>query len=308
MLPVVNAVPVKLMAVLTELLPDIKPVFASSSPSVGQLQIVMRQRHPLGVEIGSSLDYGPVLWIQLLTLVTLFQCGGGLMQAVSDIVRRDQTLSVSYQDGSTFTFRLGVWDDAFFKYLMHQFAYLFIAQVPPATLCDMLGSYQLVLTEYQRKMTHTEDRMMTLIDSLSDGVDDTVLQNINDVFSLIAVLPASELSVFFMTLQQYLPDDLEAQLMNGQTIDVCYLFEQPSTDNQFLSQKLQVLFGLCQSGDSLIVQKVLHTSGRSILKRLIQPTQVRNQVCQSIDNVVQQVVQPQRLACDTFVRFINYLQ
>ena len=96
--------------------------------------------------------------------------------------------------------------------------------------------------------------------------------------------------------------------MNGQTIDVCYLFEQPSTDNQFLSQKLQVLFGLCQSGDSLIVQKVLHTSGRSILKRLIQPTQVRNQVCQSIDNVVQQVVQPQRLACDTFIRFINYLQ
>ena len=296
---VLTSVPARLFESIALVMQTVSPLFDPGSSAFLAFKASMDD------EIAAIASYSPdrITWIQLLCLSALLGTNGAMMPPFLQVNRSEKGLRLQFSDYQWEDIAFGQWSESF----LDRFLPLIFTNKPRvSTLRALLDKF---LPVFELLMLQTQqicDQQTKTVEAVSAGTwAATESATLEHIFLVISALPREKMEQFFMALQQYLPDDLEAQRHSGATVGVCSFFEQPGIDFDELTEKLRMYMGLYNSRKHPIVQHITASKTSDILMEYLQHPDVKSETLRHLQETIDELIDSRLLLFRGFSRCIE---
>ncbi|MBG91400.1 MAG: hypothetical protein CL521_06265 [Actinobacteria bacterium] len=232
--------------------------------------------------------------VQTLMLAALSMYGGVRIPAIKQLRYNDDQnhIRLTWDTGITEQITFGKLDDSFLGFSSHFQSILGAKHVKHKQLPHTLirGIYQYIFS-YINILESLSDRLKLLIKTPSELTQLLQDQQNHDLFFiLLSSMPSEQINAMLLHIQQYFPEDLLVQTPSGNKMPVCSLFQSPSTDTEFLIEKIKLYLDLYYNGKLPIIQEITQSKSIGFFSEMAQNTQVWDQTTETIEALVTQQV------------------
>ncbi len=216
-----------------------------------------------------------VTCLQLLTLAALSMHEGLFIPSLKKITAKHPTLTLSWDTGTHDTFTLGKFDPQFYRFSTYLQKKLFKKVISKEMTLPLINEFILMLISHTQVLTNCNERIQAVLannlDTLTEWDQHTP---IDFIFIVISALPQTQLNHLFLFLYPFLPEDLTVKMTEGNTLNVCSMFQTPSQDTRHLIEKAQVYLKLYSSPELPFIRTLTTLKTTAYLSQAFQNTQV----------------------------------
>lgn len=226
--------------------------------------------------------------LQLLMCLALSMYGGVSVPSIKQLGYENDELRIVWDSGINDHFIFGKIDDNFknfSKYFQSRLSSKASGKSEiPSTI--FRGVYQF-LQSYLMILDATKKRIEPLLKGKSDLLN-IIKQPMNKdlLFIILSALPSEQMNSLFIYLQAYLPDDLVVKTPDGNRVNVCSLFETPSTDINFLSEKNKIYLDLYFDGHHPIIKEITQSKTSDYMAKLITNNDFYEMTTRNLQNII----------------------
>ncbi len=299
---------IQLLKLIGGKLPVVSAYFSPQSPSFERLKGILKS--PDFFEKNESFVNAKevVTYIQLLALLALSLDRGILIPSIRRITEKDDGVTIIWEDGLKSTFSWGLYNrdtTDFFKLLTNR-----VLGIPAQTghFTPKTARYIYVLLEqYLKTIVQVKFRLQGLMSAPDIGLLTSKTENDDIIFILISGLPPEQLNIFLIYIQQFFPEDLEIPIGPGNKIQICPLFQNSTSDIQFLLDKLLVYYLLYTSPKIPIIREITRVKTRDFLIELLSNQKTKAQTLSSVQDILNQQVTVRESLYQLFLRQLEKL-
>ena len=212
-----------------------------------------------------------IIFLQSSMLLALSMLGGVLVPAINAFVEDEKHIRISWDSGTVDQFSFGKVDEGFLRFFSYFQDRLssrpqhstVIAPVTLFGIQQFLLNYVELLNAVQKRITLLAKSKQDVLELFNSEVNRDLL------FILISSLPTEQINTFFLEIQQFFPEDLEANSADGKAINVVAMFQSSSTDISYLIEKIKIYLDLYFQKDMPIIREITRTKSVSYLKQLL---------------------------------------
>ncbi len=253
-------------------LEDVQSFFIKGSDDYLLLRKVLGESDIIDHDERFLTHDGFITYMQMLLLAGMSMFGGVALSCLSCFSDDGDVVYLTWDTGVSDRFSWGIYDDSLLQFLSYYQDRLsskpqFKKNLPSnimigikgffATYLDILGSLDTKITS----LLNDKESFLAMI-----GVD----INKDILFLVISSLPTPQLSRFFMFLYPYLPVDLTVTSPDGRSMKLSAIFDNPSSDFSFLSEKMKLFLDLYYNDRLTDIQSVLKEKTTEFLSSVIQ--------------------------------------
>ncbi|RAP36883.1 hypothetical protein DID80_04740 [Candidatus Marinamargulisbacteria bacterium SCGC AAA071-K20] len=244
--------------------------------------------------------------LQILMCLALSMYGGVMVPSIKQLTYANKEIRLTWDSGITDSFTFGIIDvkfKAFSKYFQTRLSSKASGNADiPNTIFrgvnQFLQSYMLILDACRNRIAPLLKGKTHLIQILEQPMNKDLL------FIILSSMPADQMNSLFIFIQKYLPEDLSVKTPDGNRVNVCSLFETPSTDVTFLSEKNRIYLDLYFDGQYPIIKEITQSKTSEYMVKLLSNKEMFEVTMTNLQNII-------TLQVDTRVQlyqfFINYL-
>jgi hypothetical protein len=213
--------------------------------------------------------------LQLLTLAALSMHEGLFIPSLKKITAKHPNITLSWDTGTHDTFTLGKFDPQFYRFSTYLQKKLFKKVISKTVTLSLINELILMLISHTQVLTNCNERIQAVIannlETLTTWDQSTP---IDFIFIVISALPQTQLNHLFLFLYPFLPDDLTVKMPEGNSLNVCTMFQSPSQDTRHLIEKAQVYLKLYSSPELPFIRTLTTIKTTAYLGQAFQNAQV----------------------------------
>ena len=221
-----------LLKAVTYQLNHIDNLLVQSSSDYNSFYSILHSVQDLAIETSFIANPKQVTFVQTSMLLVLSMVGGVLVPVINSFTEEDGVVRISWDNGTLDTFTFGKVDDdflRFFTYFQNRLSSKpqLTTAFPPVVLFGIqqfLKNYVEILMAVRKRIVLLSKSKQEVLSLFNNEVNRDLL------FILISSLPTDQINTFFLHVQQFFPEDLEAKTADGKSINVISFFQNSSTD------------------------------------------------------------------------------
>ena len=251
-------------------LSQLEQLFLKESVSFNSFNETIRHCEDLSSTASFYESPDQVVFLQTAMLLVLSMLGGVLVPCINLFSDFDNRVRITWDNGIVDQFTYGQCDDDFLRFSSYFQDRLSSKpqhrQDVPVTI--LFGMYQFILNHIEI-LTALRKRIGLLMEN-KDSLLSLLHSEMNRdlLFILLSTLPQDQLNAFFLNIQQYFPDDIQATSADNKSINVVSFLQSPSSDISFLIQKIRIFLDLYFSKDLPQVRDAARSKGIPFLKQI----------------------------------------
>jgi hypothetical protein len=241
--------------------------------------------------------------LQILMFLALSMYGGVSVPSIRQLTVDNHNVRLTWDSGITDKFTFGVYDadfKAFSKYFQTRLSSRASgnSDVPNTIIRGVnqfLQSYMLILDACRNRIEPLLKGKAQLIEIIEQPMNKDLL------FIILSSMPTEQMNALFIFVQKFLPDDLSVKTPDGNSVNVCSLFETPSTDVTFLSDKNRIYLDLYFDGHYPIIKEITQSKTSDYMVKLLSNTEMFEVTMRNLKNIL-------TLQVDTRVQLYKFFQ
>lgn len=269
----IESIPVStaLLQSVTTQLDKVEHIFTDRSPSFNAFYATLHSHDDLFSADSFKSNKDQVVFLQASMLLVLSMVGGVLVPVINSFITEDNRVRIGWDSGTVDTFIFGEIDDEFIRFFSY-FRNRLSSKSQYSLDChpSVLFGMQQFLKNYKEILGAVHKRILLLSKSKQEILllfNSEVNRDL--LFILISSLPTDQVNLFFLHIQQFFPEELEAKTSSGKTLNVISMFQNSSSDIVFLIEKIKIYLDLYFQADMPIIREITRTKTVSYLKELL---------------------------------------
>lgn len=197
-----------------------------------------------------------VLFLQLCMLLSLSMYGGIYIPCIKSCKFKQDSIQILWENNIKDTFNFGQITKNFLYFSLSFQNRLSSKKLKKNHLPNTLfqGMYQFIYS-YQKILIECKNRFEKLIHKTS-SIQQLCKTDDDLIFLIISSLPCDLISSMLLHIQNYFPSDLMVKSPSGHTMKICELFHTPTTDYQYLMEKLNIYLELYYNHQQPIIKEI----------------------------------------------------
>ena len=252
-----------------------------------------------------------IRYIQILLLTGLSMYGGILLSAIQHFNVHQDTIRIGWDSGINDEFTFGQYDHAFLKFYQYYQQRLFQPVIANYTHSSAINpsiflgvayyiqSYQIILAAIEKKLNLIITNQSKIATLLSDKGQPDLL------FIVLSSLPTDQLNALFIYIKNFFPEDLTYKTPSGNMVNIIIFFQSPSTDMNYLFEKINVYLALYHDKNIPIIQEITHIKTAQFLTKLCQNKTLFESLQTNLKNLLNTQIKARQPLYDLFDHHIN---
>ena len=213
-----------------------------------------------------------IMYVQMLLLSGMSMFGGVSLSCLNAYSDRDNLVSITWDTGVSDSFSWGVYDPSFLEFINYYQDRLSTKPQNRKFLpSDVMIGIRGFLTTYLEILESLDLKISDLLIDKS-GFLNVIGSDLNKdaLFLVISSLPTTQLSRFFMFLNSFLPDSIMVKTPDGRQLTLRGLFDSPSYDFSYLSEKMKIFLDLYFNLNQPETQNITKKKTAEFLAKVVQ--------------------------------------
>ncbi|MAH81387.1 MAG: hypothetical protein CMP39_06940 [Rickettsiales bacterium] len=299
-----------LLKAVTYQLNHIDNLLVQSSSDYNSFYSILHSVQDLAIETSFIANPKQVTFVQTSMLLVLSMVGGVLVPVINSFTEEDGVVRISWDNGTLDTFTFGKVDDdflRFFTYFQNRLSSKpqLTTAFPPVVLFGIqqfLKNYVEILMAVRKRIVLLSKSKQEVLSLFNNEVNRDLL------FILISSLPTDQINTFFLHVQQFFPEDLEAKTADGKSINVISFFQNSSTDIIYLVEKIKIYLDLYFKKDMPIIKEITRTKTVSFMKELLINDEVYKQISRNLFQIDKVHIDVRLKLYSLFIGFFDTLE
>ena len=305
-----NAVPpaLLLLQLLAELLAKCEPLFTTSHPLTHRMKTTWKQQDTLEEDPLFLKDPLAAYLVQACLLGALSMHNGVLVPDLKGLSRKDNGVTLYWQNGISTKWTLGAIDSGFYETKRDICKKVFPNQFKAKAAIEsaLLGQSAQRIRGYLSILPEVEACLKAIQSPATLHIWLSRPAAKEQLFVLLSCLPVEQLNLMFMTLGNSLPEETPLKVKQRQTLNVAAIFRNPSQDAGFLIEKVMCYMDLYYAVNWPILQHITQSiTQRFIKEEIIAKPAIFEYVCKQAQGMVALQVQPRHQAYQLLGRLLG---
>jgi hypothetical protein len=254
-------------------------------------------------------DANFIMYMQMLMLAGMSMFGGVSVSCLNGFLDKDNQVVLRWDNGISDRFEWGQYTPDFVRFISYyQDRLSSKPQNKKHIPADIFFGIRGFLSTYTDMLSMLDTKIMQLISGKRSFLN-SVSSDLNKdaLFLVISSLPTSQLSRFFMTMNPLFPEELSVKTPDGRTMKLRSLFESPSSDYLYLSDKLNVFLDIYFKETFSSLQTTLKSKTVEFLNQVIQNDLEFKEVQGTIKSVKQSQIDVRKTLYSTLKTHLDSL-
>ncbi|MBH37989.1 hypothetical protein CL658_03045 [bacterium] len=250
-----------------------------------------------------------ITYIQMLLLAGMSMFGGVSLSCLNSFSDHDDRVSLTWDSGVSDSFTWGIYDESFLQFISYYQDRLSSKpqhrkHLPSEIIIGIRGFFSTYLDILGSLDFKIKDLLMDKSSFLTIVSSEL---NKDALFLVISSLPSEQLSRFFMFLYPFLPSDLMVTSPDGRSMTLSAMFDQPSYDFSFLSEKMKLFLDLYFNSQLPKIQMITQDKTAEFLSKVIQNDHDFNVTQDNIKSVKQSQIDVRKTLYGTLKNHLDEL-
>ncbi len=219
-----------------------------------------------------------ILFVQLLYVAAISMYGGIYCPVIYDVSEKENSVTFHWEKGDIIGFEWGIWSDSFVQMAKKINALLSKPLAGKPLVSDMIPFLNQVLIAYNQILDKGIEPLKKVLASPAANALTDQLEDPDFIFVVISALPVDELNALFLFIQQYFPEDLTVVNKRGNQLKVDSVFQNPSTDMNYLMEKVWIYFRLYHNANMPIIRAITKSKTAEFLGNVLRNSAILKQM------------------------------